>query len=963
MNPIGCDVSQFEMPKAYEPQEVEKKWYKQWLQSDHFHADARSQKPGYCIVIPPPNVTGILHMGHALVNTLQDILIRWKRMSGYEALWVPGTDHAGIATQTVVERHLIKTEQKRRKDYPRSEFLKKVWDWKDKSEGRIIEQLQRLGCSCDWKRQRFTMDKKSNQSVRTLFKKMFDAGLIYRGDYLVNWDPVTQTALADDEVEYEDREGFLWHIRYPLSNGSGHVTLATTRPETLLGDTAVAVAPNDERYAHLVGQTIRLPLTEREIPIITDHHVDPEFGTGVVKITPAHDPNDYQMGLRHNLPFINIMTPDGHLNAEAGPFQGLSMQEARKKVVAALEEQNLLEKTEPHPHRVGISYRSKATIEPYMSKQWFVKMTHFKEKLLDAVKKEKVRLVPQQWDNTYFHWIENLRDWCISRQLWWGHRIPIWYHREDPEKMICWEGEGQPPEVEAAPEMWVQDEDVLDTWFSSALWPFSTLGWPEKTAELEKWYPNSVLVTGHDILFFWVARMILMGEYTLDEVPFPESFLHGLIYGKSYWRKNPEGGITYVEADEQRQFDLGEPVPQDVSFKWEKMSKSKGNVIDPIEIMDHYGTDAMRMALCASCTHARQIDLDRRRFEEFKNFANKMWNGARFVFMNLEGQEHEGTTSLTGEEFSQGINESLLKLEDRWILSVLNRTIQEVNSMLTEYTFDQSAMKAYEFFWKEFCAYYVEISKPVLFGKEGSQEERKNKQKLLAIILCHAVRLMHPMAPYITEELFSLLKERLGTLTVEEGADPYTQEAVRALQSEACIVAPYPTVIREKDINPQIEEGFQLVSKVVYTVRNIRGEMKIPPATKTDVLIIGDRDDEKLKMVEENLPIVTALVRAQKVKTSHESPSSGFFSTGVIDQLKIVIPLPEELQQKERKRLIKEQEKLEKNQQRLEKQLANQEFCQRAPQELIAKQEGQLEQTKQELKEISQKLLQLTSSL
>ncbi|NGX55033.1 MAG: Valine--tRNA ligase [Chlamydiae bacterium] len=732
----------FDLPKTYDPKETDAKWYHFWEEGNFFRADVSSSKPPYSIVIPPPNVTGILHMGHAIVNTLQDILIRWKRMSGYEPLWVPGTDHAGIATQTVVERHLMKTEGKRRDDYSREEFLKIVWKWKENHEERIINQLKSLGCSCDWSRLRFTMDEGCSRAVRTTFKKLFDAGLIYQGDYLVNWDPITQTALADDEVEYEERETFLWYLKYPLVDGSGFVHIATTRPETMLGDSAVAVSPKDKRYAHLIGKMVRLPIIEREIPIIADRHVDPEFGTGMVKVTPAHDPNDYRMGLDHNLPMINVMTPDGAINENGGPFKGMDREKAREEVVKHMKGLDLVEKIERYTHRVGVSYRSKAIIEPLLSKQWFVKMEPFIEPMKKAVQEKKVTILPKSWEHTYFHWADNLRDWCISRQLWWGHRIPVWHHKENPEKVICYDGDGAPPEVQAEPEMWEQDPDVLDTWFSSSLWPLSALGWPEKTEELKRFYPTSVLITGHDIIFFWVARMIFMDEYLSGEEPFPETFLTGLIYGKSYWKKNKEGGITYITGKEKKEYDLGKPIPKGIHSKWEKLSKSKGNAIDPLEMIDDYGTDAVRMSLCACANQSPQIDLDRRRFEEFKNFTNKIWNGSRFVFMNLEGLE--------SDELSKGFDEKLLALEDRWILSKLNRVNKDVNEALQNYSFDISAMASYDFFWKAFCAYYVEIAKPVLFGKTGSLEEKRNKQILLVIVLTNALRLLHPMAPFIT---------------------------------------------------------------------------------------------------------------------------------------------------------------------------------------------------------------------
>lgn len=940
-----------ELPKAYEAKTVDSKWYEFWRKNHYFQASSTSNKKSYCIVMPPPNVTGVLHMGHALVNTLQDILIRWKRMSGYEALWVPGTDHAGIATQTVVERNLMKSTGKKRKDFSREEFLKHVWEWKEKSQSQILSQLEKVGCSCDWNRLRFTMDEGNNKAVRVMFKKMYDADLIYKGDYLVNWDPVTQTALADDEVEYEDRQSFLWHLKYPLKDGSGFVHVATTRPETMLGDTAVAVSPRDDRYKNLIGKLISHPITNREIPIIADHFVDPEFGTGMVKITPAHDPNDYQMGLNHNLPRINIMTPDGKINENGGKFAGLTMEEARHAVVKELQSLGLVEKIEPHVNRVGVSYRSKATIEPYMSKQWFIRMSSFGEKMHAAVKEGKTKLIPQNWENTYFHWSDNIRDWCISRQLWWGHRIPIWYNKQNPSQMICFDGEGLPKEVQDHPDDWQQDEDVLDTWFSSGLWPFSTLGWPDKTPDLAQFYPNAVLVTGHDILFFWVARMIMMGEYAMEKVPFPETFLHGLIYGKSYWRNNPNGGITYVSEEERREYDLGKPVPKDVHFKWEKMSKSKGNIIDPIEIINEYGTDAMRMALCASATQAREIDLDRRRFEEFRNFANKVWNGARFVVMNLEGDD-----PLTAAEFSQGLDESLLTLEDRWILSALNRTVRDVNDKLSRYLFDQSALEAYDFFWKQFCSYYVEIVKPVLFGKAGNAEVRKNKQKLLVIVLCQAVRLMHPMAPFITEELFQLLKTRFEGLKLNPSVDPYTQECINALNASACIISSYPQVIREADINPEIDQTFDSVEKVLYTIRNIRGEMKLQPGVATDVHIVGDESDPLFQLVGKNRLIISALVRTKEIMMHTQDPKAGFASTGMVENLKVLIPLPEQMLQQEKTRLGKEKERLTSNLERINKQLGNEEFVKNAPAALLEKTKLQLQQTEAELREVLGKL-------
>jgi valyl-tRNA synthetase len=935
---ICFGVKMVELSKAFEPKSVEKKWYRFWEENGLFKADANSAKEAFCIVIPPPNVTGVLHMGHALVDTLQDILIRFKRMQGYEALWIPGTDHAGIATQTVVERNLIAKTGKRRGDFTREEFLGHVWNWKEKSEKEILNQLREIGCSCDWSRLRFTMDEGCNKAVRIVFKKLFDEGLIYRGDYLVNWDPVTQTALGDDEVEYEDVNSNLWYFRYPVEGG-GEIVIATTRPETMLGDTAVAVNGDDERYTKLIGKMVLHPITGRKIPIIADPFIKTDFGSGAVKITPAHDHNDYEMAHRHDLPMINIMTRDGKINENGGSFKGMTMQAARVAVVEELKRLGHLDKIVPHPHRVGTSYRSKAVIEPYLSKQWFVAMTRFKKTLREAVEKEQVKLLPKDWEKTYFHWIDNLRDWCISRQLWWGHQIPIWYRGEE---MICYDGPGVPPEVEKNPGEWKQDEDVLDTWFSAALWPLSTLGWPEKTVDFKKFYPTSTLITGHDILFFWVARMIMMGEYLTGEVPFKESFLHGLIYGKSYWRFE-DGSVVYLKEQERLDYDLGKTIPPEIHSKWEKMSKTKGNIIDPLEIVDSYGADAMRMALCASATHARQIDLDRRRFEEYKNFANKVWNGARFIFMNIE--------DLSAEEFAEGIDETLLTLEDRWILSILTKTVKEVTGYLDSYGYNFAADLAYNFYWKEFCSYYLEFVKPDLYGKT-TPELRKNKQKLLIVILCSAIRLMHPIAPFITEELFQCLKMHFSDL--KEGKEPYVKECAHALSSMACIVAPFPKVIKESDINVKIEEKFLLMSELIYAIRNIRAEMQIPPAFAIELYLSSEGDEKAI--LEENVNLLSALIKIDKIYLNEEKPRTLFSSNTLVRNIEITIPLPAELKEKERVRLVKEQQKLIEQFTRLQGQLSNEEFIAKAPQELITKLKTSVEQMEKQLAEIATKL-------
>lgn len=948
-------MSDQELPKSYSPHDVEQKWYKYWEEKHFFSASPNHSKPPYCIVLPPPNVTGALHMGHALVDTVQDTLIRWKRMSGYEALWIPGVDHAGIATQTVVEKHLIATTGKRRKDFSREEFLSHVWSWKDHYEQNIIGQLKKVGCSCDWDKGRFTMDEASNKAVKCMFKKMYDEGLIYKGDYLVNWDPVSQTALADDEVEHEEKEGFLYHIRYPIADSNEYIIIATTRPETLLGDVAVAVSEKDPRYAHVLGKHLILPIVGRMIPIIADHYVDPAFGTGAVKITPAHDFNDYEVGLRHHLPMINIMTPDGKINENGKEFQGLSMPEAREAICQKLQQEGFLVKKEPHQHRVGISYRSKAVIEPYLSKQWFIKMSHFKKPLLNAIKQKKIKMIPEHWESTYFHWIENLRDWCISRQLWWGHQIPIWYNIKDPSIMICYDGEGVPEEVKNHPELWKQDEDVLDTWFSSGLWPFSTLGWPEKTDLLKKFYPTSVLVTGHDILFFWVARMILMGEYALGEVPFHETFLHGLIYGKSYLKENKDGTFSYLSAKEKIDYDLGKPIPKEISSKWEKMSKTKGNVIDPLEIIDSYGADAMRMALLSSLTHARQIDLDRRRFEEFKNFANKMWNSARFVFMNLEATP-SGLPELTSHELSRGLDLSLCSVEDHWILNTLNETISQGLNHLKNYEFDKVSSLFYAFFWDKFCAYYLEIAKPVLFGKAKSPEERSNKQKILLIVLLASIRLMHPLAPFITEEIFQRLKARFPECNACDDLDVYTKDALEALASKACIVAPYPTVLPSFAAK-EVAEDFASLDSIVYQIRNIRGEMQMPPQVACDVHFVGCNASKLKKLLESNKLFITALVKIGHIVFTEAAPENVGFATSVpIQDIQMVIPLPAELREKEIHRLRSLLDKLYLQKEDLEKKLANKEFTEKAPAHLVDKMRQQLQECLEKTADLNNKL-------
>jgi len=928
-----------ELPKYYSPRQAEDKWYPFWEKRGFFRADPLSSKPPFCTMLPPPNVTGILHMGHAFVDTLQDVVVRYKRMCGFETLWVPGTDHAGISTQTIVERHLMQTEGKRREDYTRTDFLRRIWTWKKERERQIIHQLKQLGCSCDWTRHRFTMDAHSNRAVCALFKQMYDDGLIYRGNYLVNWDPITQTALADDEVEYEEQATFLWYVKYPLEDQTGYLTVATTRPETMLADVAVAVSKGDERYKKYVGKHLILPFAKRRIPILSDQFVDPTFGTGAVKITPAHDLHDYEMAKRHNLPLINLLAADGTLNEHGIEFQGLSLQKARSRIVTRLQEEGMLAKVEPYTNRVGVSYRSKGIIEPYLSKQWFVKMTAFKEVLTHSVASGRVKLFPKHWEQTYFHWIEHLRDWCISRQLWWGHQIPVWYHQDQNKRIVC-SADGNPPtEVRADPNRWKQDEDVLDTWFSSSLWPISTLGWPDRTDELRTFYPHSTLITGHDILFFWVARMIMMGHYVMKHVPFLEVNLQGLIFGKSYWKKGGGQGITYISPEQKKDFDLGAPLPDGVFSKWEKMSKSKGNVIDPLKVIETYGTDALRMTLAMSATQAMQVDLDFRRFEELKHFTNKVWNGSRFVLIHL--------AHLTPEHLEEGIQK--IALEDRWIISRLNAAIQKMHLHLKGYHFDRAAQLCYFFFWDEFCARYVEMSKPTLFGKGGN---KVNKQKILLIVLVSALRLMHPFAPFITEEIFDLLKKRLVLpKSPNHITEPYAKETLQALNAPACMVSRYPQVICKGDINKEIEKQFECLCNIVYALRAMRSEMGLPPSQLTDLIVEGKGNH--MQLLEKNQEIIASLASIRSIR---KASLDQLHASAKVGKLKLMLPLPPALLEREKRRLIKEREKKQKQLSSTQHQLNNPHFIERAPKTLVEKTQQKLKELKEQLKCIEEEL-------
>ena len=899
-----------ELSSRYEPQAIENALYQKWEAAGYFHADVMGAKEPFTIVIPPPNVTGYLHIGHALNNTLQDILIRWRRMQGRDALWVPGTDHAGIATQHVVERQLREKEGLDRRDLGREKFLERVWEWKEQYGSRIIRQLKRLGSSCDWERERFTMDAGLSRAVMTVFKRLFEEGLIYRGYYLVNWSPKLQTALSDDEVVYKEVKGHLWHLKYPLEDGSGFIQVATTRPETMLGDTAVAVHPDDERYTAMLGKRVMLPLMNRSIPIITDELVEKEFGTGAVKVTPAHDPNDYEMGKRHGLEFINILNPDGTLNENAGEYKGLTTQEARKRVVAALEAQGLLVKIEDHVHQVGHCYRSGCVIEPYMSKQWFVKMKPLCEPAIAAVRSGEVRFVPEQYENVYYHWMENVRDWCISRQLWWGHRIPI-FECFDCGHVWC--------ETETAPERCpkcggfniAQDPDVLDTWFSSALWPFSTLGWPDKTAELAKYYPTSVLVTAHDIIFFWVSRMIIMGLHIMERPPFTTVVIN--------------------------------PMVMDEHGK--KMSKSSGTAIDPIEKIEEMGADTMRLTLASYPSQSRQISLSEKRFENWRNFNNKLWNAARFVLMNVE--------DLTAEELAAGVAPEALELEDRWILGRLNETIQNATRALEAFEFDSYIDTLYKFIWNQYCDWYLELVKDRLYatGKGGSRRmeagSRKTAQVVLATVLERILRLLHPAAPFITEEIWQNLKGRWGT------AQGGGTEASAALRHDSIMIAPWPVADEKQRYQDEIQ-AMDFIQEAIGRIRAIRGEMGIPPGTKVEIEIVAP-GAQRLELLRAGEHYFLSLIAIKELRLGPERTLKGFASASALEDVTLFVHLPEELQKQERERLDKEIAHLDKGVKGSEGKLANEKFVGSAPEAVVQAERDRLNKLRNELASLKER--------
>lgn len=874
------------LEKHYNPEGVEEKWYAEWLGKGYFSPNAAGHRP-YSIVIPPPNVTGSLHMGHALNATLQDILIRWKRMLGYKALWVPGTDHAGIATQNVVERQLAGEGLDRHK-LGRDAFIERVWKWKGEYGGRIIHQLKRIGASCDWTHERFTLDEGLSRAVREVFVRLYEEGLIYRDNRLINWCTRCHTALSDLEVEHEEIDGLLTYIRYPFTDGKGFLVVATTRPETMLGDTAVAVNPDDERYKNIIGKTIDLPLTNRKIPVIADSAVDPSFGTGAVKVTPAHDFNDEAMARRQTpqLPFITVIGDNGTMTAEAGrAYAGLDRYACRKLVMEDLKARGLVEKEEHHHHSVGHCYRCKTIIEPLSALQWYVKTKPLAEAAMAAVREGKIRIMPSSWENTYFAWMENIRDWCISRQIWWGHRVPVWYcdecgeinvSRETPDRCRkCGGGKLR------------QDEDVLDTWFSSALWPFSTLGWPDQTDDLRTFYPTSVLVTAFDILFFWVARMTMMGLKFMDDVPFRDVYIHALV-------RDSRG---------------------------EKMSKSKGNVVDPLIMIDKYGTDAFRFSLAAFAAQGRDIRFAEERVEGYRFFVNKLWNAARFISMNVEtvpARELEDMLRDKGPMLD--VRASSLDLSARWILSRLAATVEEVNASLGEYRFNDAASSIYQFIWHEFCDWYIEMAKHAIYNES---EYRAGTLACLVSVLDHSLRLLHPFMPFVTEEIWQTIRKYLPSVP------------------ESIVISSYPEKL-PRDL--RAEEEAACIMEAVTGIRNIRGELNIPPAAEVNVMIKLFRDEAGVTLGN-NLPLLQRLAKAGGVTIGKDLEKPKGAATGVRDSFELYVPVEGLLNiDEELGRLMKEKTKVAESLVFLNRKLQSEDFLKRAPKEVVEKERAKFQE-------------------
>ena len=855
---------QKELAKKYEPQAVEDRIYRFWLDGGYFHAEPNPDKKPYTIVIPPPNITGQLHMGHALDNTLQDILIRWRRMQGYEALWMPGTDHASIATEAkIVEA--MRAEGITKEEIGREAFLKRAWEWRDKFGRRIVSQLKKLGSSCDWERERFTMDEGCSKAVKEVFVRLYEKGLIYRGEKIINWCPKCLTSISDAEVEHEEHDGSFWHLRYFLSDGSGEIQLATTRPETLLGDTAVAVHPDDERYKSYVGKMVKLPLTDREIPIISDEYVEKDFGTGVVKITPAHDPNDFEVGLRHNLPIINVMTDDAHMTSDCGKYAGLDRYEARKQIVEDLKAGGYLVKIEPMKHNVGSCYRCKSIVEPRVSKQWFVKMQPLAAPAIDAVRDGDIRLIPARFEKTYYNWMENIRDWCISRQLWWGHRIPAWYCDDCNEVIVAKEEPFVCPKCGS--KHLRQDEDTLDTWFSSALWPFSTLGWPDNTEELKYFYPTNTLVTGYDIIFFWVARMIFSGlEYT-GKAPFNTVLFHGIV-------RDAQG---------------------------RKMSKSLGNGIDPLVEIEKYGADALRFTLATGNSPGNDMRYVPERVEASRNFANKLWNAARFVMMNLG--DNEPTPYIP----------KALATEDKWLLSKFNDLVRDVTDNLEKFELGLAVQKLYDFIWDIYCDWYIEISKARLNSNDADGKE--TAKAVLVYVLSETLKLLHPFMPFITEEIWQAL--------------PHSGESV--------MVSEWPKFSNDLCFTTE-EKRFEILMSLIRAIRTRRSEMNVPPSKKAKVYIATQTAD----IFKEGTPYIEKLASASEVEIASEFDIPGAV-TVVTDSGVAYIPMNELVDiEAERARLNKELACAESDKAFFEKKLGNPNFVEKAPAQVVEQQRASL---------------------
>ena len=861
-----------ELPKQYDPTQVESQIYQMWLDSDCFKAEPDPDKKPYSIVMPPPNVTGQLHMGHALDSTLQDILTRYKRMEGYSALWLPGTDHAGIATQIKVEEELRVKEGKTRYDLGREKFLERVWAWKEKYGSRIVEQQRKLGVSCDWSRSRFTMDEGCSKAVREAFCEMYDKGLIYKGSRIINWCPHCLTALSDAEVEYVDKPGHLWYIRYPLSDGSGDIVVATTRPETMMGDTGVAVNPNDEKFKHLIGKTCILPIMNREIPIVGDEYCEIGFGTGAVKMTPAHDPNDFEVGLRHNLDVIRVIADDGHINENGGKCNGMDRYECRKALVKDLEEQGYLVKTEPYSHNVGTCYRCHNDVEPLISAQWFVKMKPLAEEAIRVVKDGTIKFVPERFSKTYLNWMENVHDWCISRQLWWGHQIPAWYcdecghinvSREDPtkcEKCGCTK--------------LTRDEDVLDTWFSSGLWPFSTLGWPDLNSEdLKYWYPTTDMVTGYDIIFFWVARMVVSGMEQMKKEPFKTVFIHGL-----------------VRDDKGR-----------------KMSKSLGNGIDPLEMAEKYGADALRFNLITGNSPGNDMRFYVEKCEAMRNFANKIWNASRYVLMNLTVEEN-------------GLPDAAdLEIEDKWVLSKLNTLIKEVTENMDAYELGVASAKVYDFIWDTYCDWYIELTKARLYGED--EKSKLAAQKVLVYVLDQFLRLLHPFMPFITEEIWQAIPH----------------------EGRFLMLADWPKY--DENLNFSVEAAhMESVMNAIRSIRNRRAEMNVPPSKKSTLYVVSDKGE----IFRQGTGFICRLAYADQVIICDSDPEGHENMVCVVtNDAKLYIPLEELIDfEKELARIEKEKANCLKQIAMFEGKLSNEAFVSRAPEKVVAEQREKLEKNR-----------------